>query len=270
MVTSRQNVLVKRLHSLRQRKSRDEKGTFLAEGVKVVAAALESRVQVRCCVFTGEAGCKVDRLRVRAESQGIQCVEVSPEVLEYLANTRSPQGLLAEVVAAPSSLDGVHVGQRGLAYVLDGVADPGNLGTILRVADAVAAAAVLTTKESADLYNPKVVRATAGSLFHVPAVGGLEVTDLLRWTERERLPLFVCEPDAAVSVFDIEFPPRVGLVFGNEARGIGPQLRQAASQAVRLPILGRAESLNVAVACAALSYEVVRQWRAEEACYCCP
>ena len=141
----------------------------------------------------------------------------------------------------------------GLTLVLDGVGDPGNAGTLIRTADAVGANQVVLTENSADAWSPKVVRSSAGSVFHLPPIE-LETDELIEKLRDENVPIIAAVAHKGISCFEYSWPPKCALVLGHETRGISPELENAASARVTIPVFGRAESLNVAVAGAVLMY----------------
>jgi len=150
-----------------------------------------------------------------------------------------------------------------LTVVLDDIGDPGNVGTLIRTADAVGAAAVLTTESSADAFGPKAVRASAGSLFHLPPLAWPDRSPsaLVAAFEREAVPIVVAVAHDGESCFDYHWPSRCALVLGHETRGVAAKWQAAATARVTIPIVGRAESLNVAAAGAVLLYA----WRIHHA-----
>lgn len=263
LITSVQNPLVKRLCHLHERKGREASGTFLVEGVHLVEEALRSGAEIMTLLYEEEKG--IDPVCYRAlqnRDDEIEVIPVSVAVMEKLSETKTPQGIVAEVKKQQHDWSSLLEEMRDrpvLVLLLDGISDPGNLGTILRTAEAAGADAVVLGNGSVDLYNGKVVRATMGALFRLPvftcplteaadqlkALGGtLLVTSLGEGTER----------------YDrVAYRGKVGIVIGNEARGVSAELLQAATQLVHIPLYGAAESLNAAVATGIMLYEAQRQ-----------
>jgi TrmH family RNA methyltransferase len=160
------------------------------------------------------------------------------------------------------ALDKLRLDDPPLLAVADGIQNPGNLGTIIRTSDAAGADGVLLLPGTCDPFMSKTVRATAWSIFNVPVVH-TDRPGLLEWIKEKRIHLAVTAADAPKSVFDTDLDMPVALVFGNEARGVSKPLRKAADLVVKIPIHGRAESLNVATSAAIFLYEAVRQRRAK-------
>lgn len=236
--------------SLRRRKGRAEHGLFLAEGPRVVSDLLDSPLRTETLIVARSAAREgaLAELARRAAAAGVP-VETLPDAeLEALADTASPQGVMA-VGRIPERAWPEREPRRIL--VLDAVGDPGNVGTLIRTAEAAGAEAVVCLPGTADPWSPKVVRAAAGSAFRIPVLGlGWEAA---RARIREAgLALWAADP-AGEPFFRGEVAPgRLALALGNEAHGISPAVLEAADRRISIPMAGRAESLNVAAAGAIL------------------
>ncbi|MDI6710629.1 MAG: RNA methyltransferase [Thermoanaerobacterales bacterium] len=263
-ITSRQNERIKWLRRFQQRRHRDAEGRFLVEGPHLVEEALDAGWAVDLVVHSPETAGRERAAAVleRARRHGVELLAVAGHVLPLLAATVTPQGLVALVRKPPArSLPDVlpeHL-QRPLVAVLDGLQDPGNLGTVIRTADAAGVDAVLLTGGTVDLYAPKTVRAAAGSLFHVRVGEPAGPGECAAFLKTRGLSILAADPRDGTPVFDCDLTGPVALVIGNEGAGVGPVLRKAADGLVRVPMLGRAESLNAAVAASLIIYEAVRQ-----------
>jgi len=249
----------KRWRDLRRRKGRAEHGLFLAEGPRVVRELLASRLRVRQILHTSAAadGATAGLLE-RATARGIAVEEVGRRELEEYADTVAPQGLLA--AAEIPSRRWIDL-ETGDLLVVDGVQDPGNLGTLLRTAEAMGLAGAISLAGTVDAWNPKVVRAAAGSLFRLPVLDA-------RWPEtRARLEawgvsVWVADPRGEPVERDELVPRRVALVLGNEGRGIRPRILERSDRRVAVRLRGPVESLNVAVAAALLMDRIFSARRA--------
>jgi len=247
------------VRSLRQRKSRDAEGLFLAEGVRAVEDLLASALPLRLAVAASSLG---DTPRGRAllqavAAQGVPLRETDERALAALADTETPQGILAVAQIPSAGLDALRVdADPAILLVLDAVQDPGNLGTLARTAEALGAAGLVLLPGTVDPWNPKSVRAAMGSTFRLPvAQAGWDA--LAPWLAERGIEILAAvvggEP------LDEAPPRRAALVLGNEGAGVGDQTRARALRAVGIPLRGRAESLNVAAAGAILLYELLRQ-----------
>jgi len=248
----------KRLLGLRRRAERERRGQFLAEGVRVMEAAVAAGLELDTVAVTPELGESERGAALLAALAARATVRTVPEhVLARIAATDTPQGVVAAVRTPGSTLDSVRMPDRATLLVLDAVQDPGNFGTLARTADALGAAALLALDGTVDPWNPKAVRAAAGSSFHLPIVCA-GTGPALEWLEAERFRVLAA--DARGEPVDAVSPaPRTALVVGNEGAGVGALVRAAADGLVAVPIRGAAESLNVGVAAGILLYLLTRE-----------
>ncbi len=247
----------KLLHALKRRKIREAEHLFLAEGVRVVEALLEAGLDLR---FGLAAPSLEDTERGRALATRLEgrgtLHRVGEGELAALAATESPQGVLAVAAIPFVELDDLVPGERAVVVALDGVQDPGNFGTVVLAADAFGALCVAALPGTVDPWNPKAVRAAAGSSFHVPLVQS-GVGALVAWLRHHRFAIHGADA-AGTPVEELEAPARVALVLGNEGAGIGAEVRAALDALLAIPIRGGAESLNVGVAAGILLYLLTR------------
>ncbi|MHB8155961.1 MAG: TrmH family RNA methyltransferase, partial [Desulfocucumaceae bacterium] len=191
-------------------------------------------------------------------------VQVDDRLISELTSTETPQGVLALCVMKSPLLGDILGGSRGLAVIADGVSDPGNLGTIIRSADAFGADGVILTMGSVDLYNSKVLRSTMGSVFHLPILNDTAPAGLFECLQKGGLRLLVGVPAGGSPVSRLDLRGPLALVVGSEAKGPSRELLSLPHQRVTIPMPGGSESLNAAVAASILLYEVARQ---REGCY---
>jgi TrmH family RNA methyltransferase len=261
-ITSRQHPLCKLVRSLHGAKGRRKHGLFIAEGGNAVTAALRARWPLKRLLVTPddlEAGWG----DVARDTQ-LDMQPVSAEIMEYLSEAQTSPGViaLAALPQAQASESSNSISTiSDLLLVLDGVGDPGNVGTLIRSADASGAGRIALTPNSVDVFAPKAVRASAGSLFHLPPPLQDTAEGLSRTLQQHDVPLIVAVAHGGQSCFEYSWPTRCALVLGHETRGISPVLEDAATAHVTIPIFGRAESLNVAAAGAVLLYA----WRCKAA-----
>jgi len=233
----------------------------VVEGPRAIEAALDRGAVLEAVFFSTFADVAFASLRSRVEAAGITVVLLKEGVLEKLGTTVTPQPVLA-VVAMPSPLLR-DLNGNGLVLVGLALADPGNLGTLVRSAEASGAEGIVLSAGSVDAYNPKVVRASAGAIFGIPVVEGcsaVEALDALGKQGRRRLG---ADARAGTAYDEVDFRGPTAVVLGNEARGIPPELHQHLDGWVAVPMRGAAESLNVAMAATVLCFEAARQ-RARE------
>jgi RNA methyltransferase, TrmH family len=243
---------------LRRRRARERHGLFVAEGVRTVEELLASPLDVRGLLVSPQllAAPRGRELRERVEARGLSVAEVSEQDFASAAETDTPQGVLAIARAPAARLEDLDLSPPATLVVLDGVQDPGNVGTILRTAAALGAAATVALPGTVDLWNAKVVRSAMGAHFHHPAVS-CTVDELDAFLAARSIPLWGADARGA-PVATVPRPESVALAVGNEGAGLGPAVRARVSQLVSLPIASRVESLNVAVAAGILLYELRR------------
>lgn len=249
--------VVTMIRDLKRRKGRERRGLAIAEGVRLVEEALEARVPFRAAAVAPalEATSRGQALKVRLGQYGVTVTSLTDRQLADLADTEHPQGVIAVVEPPPWSLEALTPGSNDVVLILDGIQDPGNVGTMLRTAHGLGAAGVVALKGTADLTNPKVLRGSMGSYFRLPAVAA-DDTELEQWLARHKVALWAATMDGAPLRTWRPAGP-VALVVGNEGAGIRPELLARAAGRVGIPLRAGAESLNVAVAAGILLFEVL-------------
>ena len=266
LITSRQNPRFKFLRSLHKRKYRQREGRFLVEGIRIVEEALERGAGLDVLVYAPEL---LVSPRARALTERVppdRRWALSSDLFRTISLRDQPQGIAAVLRIEDMPLEAIPVNHEMLVVVACQLRDPGNLGSIIRSADAAGASAVVMVEPSVDLYDPQTVRATMGSMFVLPIIRLPDPTELDAWYARVRaegFPLLVVASSAqAVQVyFDLDLSGPLALLVGSERRGLPQSVRDGADLQARLPVSGRATSLNASAAAAALLYEIVRQRR---------
>jgi len=260
IIESTQNQHVKRLRSLATRKGRREHGQFLVEGVRALEAALAGGVELATVAHCPEliASGRAAELVEKLAASGVQVLGMAEAPFRAFSQVQAPEGLAAAVTIPATGLDDLPADADLLLAAVD-VRDPGNMGALLRTADAAGAQGFIAAGACVDLYDPKVVRATAGSIFHVPAVNGVSVADLLAWTGAQGIRLIAACLDDALPHTAIRYPRRTLVMVGNEANGLPAEVAGEADVRAYIAMPGRAESLNVAVAAGVLIWEILRQ-----------
>jgi len=257
-VASPRNRRIARAVALVRRKDREEQRRFLVEGVRGVRDALESGVALGDVFHLAGSGADLEPVLRAARASGARVTAVSPEALRRLTATVAPQGIVAVAPFVDVPLADV-VAAASLLAILVEVRDPGNLGTIVRAVDASGAGGLAVTEASVDLYNPKVVRAAAGSLFHVPVAHQVTVEDAVAAVRGRGGRVFAAAADGRLSIYEADLGPGAAVLFGNEARGLSAANRAMADATVRVPIRGAAESLNLAAATTVVLFEAARR-----------
>jgi TrmH family RNA methyltransferase len=245
-------------HGLRQRKNRADTGLFLAEGLRVAEELAGSGVDLHLAVVstsvedTPRGAALVHRLEQRVRTE-----RVSDAELAKLAATDAPQGVVVAARIPAASRGSIAFGDRAVCLLLDAVQDPGNFGTLVRSCDAFGAVAVVALPGTVDAWNPKAVRAAAGSSFRVPILQ-LTLEDAAAWLRAHGFRIAGADPDGR-AIEHAPLPGRVALIVGNEGAGLGAGSRRVADELLAVPTPGPAESLNVAVAAGILLYLLTRE-----------
>lgn len=259
-ITSTANPRIKQALRLRDAKDRKEQGRFLIDGRRELLAAIAAGVKVHQVFFSPDlpnaAGLQQTLAALR--SQGTELLEVSPAVMERLAYGQRTQGVVAVAEAKNLQLEQLSLARPALVAVLEGVEKPGNVGAVIRSADAAGVSAVLLADPATDIYNPNCIRASLGTVFHVPVcvARGQEIES---WLARQRFRLFAARVDAALVYTQADLRGDVALVLGSEAHGLTMRWQRPDATGIRLPMCGHADSLNVAATAAVLFYEALRQ-----------
>jgi RNA methyltransferase, TrmH family len=258
---------LKAARRLTKRALRQRERAFLAEGPQAVSEALASGARVTGLFVTAPAQARHAALVEKATDAGIDVQVVSGEVMSELAQTVTPQGLLAVCDFVDVPLEAAVAARPRLVALLANVRDPGNAGTVLRAADAAGAGAVVFADASVDPYNGKCVRASAGSMFHLPVVAGARLEEAVATLHEAGLRVVAADGRAPSGLDDPETSARLAAptawLFGNEAWGLPPELLDLADESIAVPIYGRAESLNLATAAAVCLYASARAQRTE-------
>ncbi|SEA98733.1 TrmH family RNA methyltransferase [Leifsonia sp. 21MFCrub1.1] len=250
---------VRAVAKLAKRPARAETGLFLLEGPQAVEEALAFRPELVVDLFaTPTALERYPDIARAASDAGIEVEFVSEHVLDAMADTVTPQGFVAVARQFPTSIRDIFAGSPRLVAVLEEVRDPGNAGTIIRAADSAGADAVVLSGRTVDLYNPKVVRSTTGSLFHLPVAVGADLADVVGRAHTAGLQVLAADikgEDLLSARRDGELARPTAWVFGNEAHGLDDELLGLVDRVVTVPIYGKAESMNLATAASVCLYE---------------
>jgi TrmH family RNA methyltransferase len=259
-ITSTSNPRVKAAAHLRDRKGRDAQQRIIIDGLSEIRRAFEANIQVAELYYT--TALSNDRehnnVLVLAERGGADLIEVTPPVMEKLAYGNRAEGVVAVALPPKRSLADWQLPSDALIAVVEGVEKPGNLGAILRTADAAGVAGLIVAGGVTDLYNPNAIRASLGAIFTVPLFGATS-DQSLAWLRERTFRLLAARVDGALDYRQANFRGRVAIVLGSEARGLPDSWRADDISAISLPLLGRVDSLNLSATAAVLFYEALRQ-----------
>ncbi len=259
MITSASNQKVKQVVQW-QKKARERRrdGVFVAEGFKLFSEAPEQAI--REVYLSEHASLRLDgdeKIRDRLAVTGYEIV--SDDIFRKMSDTDTPQGILCVVERPVYTLDGMLDEPAPLLAVLDGLQDPGNLGTILRTGEGAGITGVIIGKETVDIYHPKTVRATMGSIFRVPFLQVEDLPETIRIIRQRGIKTYAAHLSGKNCYGSFSFRDGCAFLIGSEGRGLSPEIAGTADHMLKIPMEGRVESLNAAVAASLLFYEAYRQ-----------
>lgn len=268
-ITSLQNPKIKRLVALQQKSSERRKaGVFVVEGQRELMHCIHAGYTIDTiyhCPAIMNAGDREDLHRSNADvdasallDKAAQIIEVTPAVYDKIAYRGGTEGMLAVVHAKPHTLTDLPQTDTPLYIILEAVEKPGNLGAILRSADAAGATAVIVCDPLTDLYNPNLIRSSIGAIFTVP-VATCSSSDCIEWLKQNHVNILTAQLQDSHLYYDTDMTGPTAIIMGTEATGLTPQWRNAADAHIRIPMLGRLDSLNVSVSAAILLFEATRQ-----------
>jgi RNA methyltransferase, TrmH family len=261
IITSPANARLKFLVALRRRRAREDAGLTLIEGYDELSLALDAGVVPRTVYFCPELmldpGVQQDVVR-RVQDLGSDTQELGRAAFEKVAYREGPDGFLAVVDSVVRSCTDLSVGLTPLALICQGVEKPGNLGAMLRTADAAGVEAVVAVDPVTDWSNPNLVRASKGTVFSVP-VASADTPEALTWLSDHGIALAATTPDTDLNYTDVDYTGPIAIAVGSEKYGLTDDVLAAAEYKIRIPMAGRANSLNVATSAAVVIYEAVRQ-----------
>jgi TrmH family RNA methyltransferase len=261
-VTAFSNATVKRLRSLRDKKARRSEGLFLAEGLRIIAEARDSGCLPEIIAFSSE-GAKhplAAEIIAATEAAGGEAIETTPDILSKMSGKDNPQMLLGAYRQPDTALENIDRNASPLWIVAQALRDPGNIGTILRTGDAVGAGGLILIDDCADPFSVEAVRASMGALF-TQQVAAARWSDFLAWLRSGPGQLVGTSLKASRDYLDATYEQPGFLLIGNEQQGLPPTYEAECDLLVKIPMAGRADSLNAAVAAAVMAFALKASWR---------
>lgn len=258
VITSKDNEFVKHVKKLKEKKYREEYGEFLVEGIKMIQEAILEEAVIKQIVICDD--CKTESAipsELMYEIAKYDCIYVSEKVFYTMTDVTNPQGIMAIIEKYSSEENGIDF-KEDFFLVLDNIQDPGNMGTILRTADSINLKQILVSKGTADQYNPKVVRSTMGAIFRVKIIECEDLVKTLKELKKHKIEIYATDLKTDKSIYDVDYKKKA-VVIGNEANGVSTEILNLADTKIKIPMLGKTESLNAAVATGVILYETVRQ-----------
>lgn len=256
-ISSKENELIKHIKKLKDKKERDISNEYLIEGIKLIQEAIQENVNIKQIIICDDCD-KTESMPkdLMYEIAKYDCIYVTKKIFKYISEVQEPQGILA--VIEKNNLDREIDYSQDIIVALDDVQDPGNLGTILRTVDSIGLTQIIVSKGTADSYNPKVVRSTMGAIFRIKIIECEDLEKTLKEIKKHKFKVVVTSLQTENSIYEINYNKKV-IVIGNEANGVEQQIQQIADEKIKIPMLGKTESLNASVAAGIVLYEYVRQ-----------
>jgi TrmH family RNA methyltransferase len=252
---------LKELTKLKTKKGRKTQGRFLIEGMRLCKEMASSNWEADSVFFTSSfqnspAGKK---LLQKFEKKNVKTIPVKSEVVKKISDTVTPQGIIAVVKIKEFSLNELWSEGSNIILALDAIRDPGNVGTLIRTADAFGIDGVILSSDTVELYNPKVVRSTMGSIFHLPIFDEIDLERTIPQLKRWNFKIYGTDVKEGKDLDKLDYSGTICLLIGNEAEGLSKNLLELSDEIIRIPILGSAESLNASVAGGILLYEITKR-----------
>lgn len=257
IISSKDNELVKHIKKLKDKKYRDESNEYIIEGVKLIEEAVKEKAKIKKVIICEDTTRTYEiPTSIMYEIAKYECIYVTDKIFASITQVTNPQGIMAiiEKNDADTSIDYT----QDIIVALDDVQDPGNLGTILRTVDSIGVNQIIVSKGTADAFNSKVVRSTMGAIFRVKIIETDNLIQTIKEIKKHHFKLMVTSLQTENSIYDIQFNKKI-VVIGNEANGISKDIQEMADEKAKIPMLGKAESLNASVATGIVLYEYVRQ-----------
>lgn len=256
-ITSKDNEFVKHVKKLKDKKYRDLNNEYIIEGIKLVKEAIQEKAKIKQIIICEECeNTEIIPKELTYEIAKYDCIYVTKQVFNSITEVKNPQGILA-VVSKENTEKEIDYSQD-IIVALDDLQDPGNLGTILRTVDSIGLTQILVSKGTADCFNPKVVRSTMGAIFRVKIIECEDLKNTLKEMKNHHFKIMVTSLQTNNSIYDVDYNKKV-IVVGNEANGVEKEIQDMADEKVKIPMLGKTESLNASVATGIVLYEYVRQ-----------
>ncbi len=262
IITSTSNSQIKEIRKLREKKGRMESGLYYIEGLRIVIEAFKQNAPIEKVIFNNELLISENGREIidKCAEKNIEILEVSRDVFETLALKDRPQGLAAILKQKYSSLEKIKAENPGVWTALDSIADPGNLGTVMRTMDAIGGKGIILLDQCTDPFDPTTTRASMGALFSMILIK-TTADEFINWKKKNHIPVFGTSDKAQVDYRDVEFPKNMILLMGSERQGMQEKLFQVCDQVVRIPMVGISDSLNLSIANAVILYEIFHQNR---------
>ena len=258
VITSKDNETIKHIKKLKEKKYREEYREFIIEGAKMIEEAINEKANIKSIIICDD--CKTQSAipnELMYEIAKKNCIYVDQKIFSTITDVINPQGIMAVVEKPDNKAQQIDYTQD-VYLILDNIQDPGNIGTILRTADSLDIKQIIVSKGTADVYNLKVVRSTMGAIFRVKVIEVEDLTKVIKEMKKQKIEVCATDLRTDKSIYDIDYS-KTAIVIGNEANGVSEKVLEEASTRIKIPMLGKTESLNAAVATSVILYEAYRK-----------
>jgi len=257
IITSKDNELIKHIRKLKEKKYRDEYGEFIVEGVKMIEEAIHEKADIKQIIICDD--CKNQNMMTSEQLYDIakyECIYVNEKIFNLITEVTNPQGILAIIKKAEKNENKIDY-KENLFLILDNIQDPGNMGTILRTVDSLDMKQIIVSPETTDCYNSKVVRSTMGAIFRVNIIER-DLEKIIKEMQKHEIKVFATDLKTEKTIYNVDFK-KTAIIIGNEAKGVSENVLKLADDRIKIPMKGKTESLNAAVATGIILYEINRR-----------
>lgn len=253
--------IIKKVINLNRRTYREKEGLFFIEGERSIEEGVNSEYNFSYIICTKTYAERSNLiLQQFIDKKDVPVYLVEDNLMQAISNTITSQGILAVIKKRHFSIDQVLKKTKDyFILIIDGISDPGNLGTVIRTAHACNVDSVILNKGTVDIFNPKVLRSTAGSVFHIPFIYTADIVSIIQKLKNKGVDIIASHVNGTKYPYNLDMKKSLAIVLGNEAVGVSNQILTLADELVKIPMPGASESLNVAVACGIIMYEIVKQ-----------
>lgn len=256
-ITSKDNETIKHIKKLKEKKYREEYNEFIIEGIKIIEEAILENAKIKSIIICDDcktAGNIPNDLMY--EIAKLNCIYVAEKIFNSITEVMNPQGIMA-IIEKTSNQENQIDYKQDKFLILDNIQDPGNMGTILRTADSLNLNQIIVSKGSADIYNPKVVRSTMGAIFRIKVIEAESLPKVIKDMKKHKINVYATDLRTDKSIYDVDYK-KSAIVIGNEANGVSSAVLNEATEKIKIPMIGKTESLNAAVATSVILYEAFR------------
>ena len=254
IITSKENESIKNIKKLKEKKYRDETNCYIIEGIKLIEEAIEENAKIEKIVVCNEINEDFSK-ELLYKIAKFDVLYVSKNIFKLLTDVLNPQGILAVIRKKTNTIIDF---SQDFYLILDNIQDPGNMGTILRTADSINLNQIIIKQGSVDCYNPKVVRSTMGAIFRVNIIESNDMIKTIKELKKHKIKIYATDLKTDKNIYSVNYK-KAAVIIGNEANGVSKEILDLADEKIKIPMIGKTESLNAGVATGIILYEMIRK-----------